>query len=169
MNIRIAGTVNDSFVDGPGIRYAVFVQGCSHHCSGCHNPGTHDPKGGQVVSIDDLMAVMMKNKLLDGLTLSGGDPMEQPVPCAELAKQAHDIGLSVWCYTGYTWEELLKENDPDKMLLLQNVDVLVDGPFVQAQRTLELPFRGSRNQRLIIVPASLRLGRVVEFMKEENS
>ena len=120
MDIRIAGTVDDSIVDGPGFRYTVFTQGCSHHCPGCHNPETHDFAGGRTVDTDAIVAQMRANPLLDGLTLSGGDPMEQPAPCAELARQAHALGLNVWCYTGYTLEQLLQ-------------GVAGVAPYVQAQ------------------------------------
>ena len=161
MNIRIAGVVNDSIVDGPGLRFSVFTQGCSHHCPGCHNPETHDPQGGHDEDTDALIAKMKKNPLLSGITLTGGDPLEQSAPCLELAKAAHAAGLNVWAYTGYTWEQLLSRNDPDQMALLREVDVLVDGPFIQAERSLELDYRGSRNQRLIDVPATLRTGEVV--------
>ncbi|MBR5109449.1 MAG: anaerobic ribonucleoside-triphosphate reductase activating protein [Clostridia bacterium] len=161
MKIQIAGTVNDSIVDGPGLRYAVFVQGCSHHCPGCQNPETHDPQGGHEEDTEALAAKMRKNPLLSGITLSGGEPMEQPVPCLELAKSARANGLNVWCYTGYTWEELLKEAHPDRMALLRQVDVLVDGPFLREQKSLELDYCGSKNQRLIDVPASLKAGQPV--------
>ncbi|MBR1585030.1 MAG: anaerobic ribonucleoside-triphosphate reductase activating protein [Clostridia bacterium] len=161
MKIRIAGTVNDSIVDGPGLRYAVFTQGCPHHCPGCQNPETHDPNGGREEDTEALIAKMGKNPLLSGLTLSGGDPLEQSAPCLELARAAHRMGLNVWMYTGYTWEALLAENDPDRMALLRETDVLVDGPFVLAQRSLELNYCGSKNQRLIDVPASLREGKIV--------
>ena len=158
MDIRIAGTVDDSIVDGPGFRYTVFTQGCSHHCPGCHTPETHDFAGGRTVDTDAIVAQMRANPLLDGLTLSGGDPMEQPAPCAELARQAHALGLNVWCYTGYTLEQLLREADPDRMALLRETDVLVDGPFLLAQRSLELKYCGSRNQRLIDVKKTLAAG-----------
>ena len=158
MEIRIAGTVDDSIVDGPGFRYTVFTQGCSHHCPGCHNPETHDFAGGRTVDTDAIVAQMRANPLLDGLTLSGGDPMEQPAPCAELARQAHALGLNVWCYTGYTLEQLLQEAAPDRMALLRETDVLVDGPFLLAQRSLELKYCGSRNQRLIDVKKTLSSG-----------
>lgn len=158
MEIRIAGTVDDSIVDGPGFRYTVFTQGCSHHCPGCHNPETHDFAGGRTVDTDAIVAQMRANPLLDGLTLSGGDPMEQPAPCAELARQAHALGLNVWCYTGYTLEQLLQEAAPDRMALLRETDVLVDGPFLLAQRSLELKYCGSRNQRLIDVKKTLAAG-----------
>ncbi|MBR0228861.1 MAG: anaerobic ribonucleoside-triphosphate reductase activating protein [Clostridia bacterium] len=161
MNIRIAGVVNDSIVDGPGLRFSVFTQGCSHHCPGCHNPETHDPQGGHDEDTEALIAKMKKNPLLSGLTLTGGDPLEQSAPCLELAKAAHALGLNVWAYTGYTWEQLLDRDDPDQMALLREVDVLVDGPFILAERSLELDYRGSKNQRLIDVPASLRENCVV--------
>lgn len=160
MNIRIAGVVNDSIVDGPGLRFSVFTQGCSHHCPGCHNPETHDPQGGHDEDTDALIAKMKKNPLLSGITLTGGDPLEQSAPCLELAKAAHASGLNVWAYTGYTWEQLLNRADPDQMALLREVDVLVDGPFIQGERSLELDYRGSKNQRLIDVPATLRTGEV---------
>lgn len=161
MKIRIAGTVNDSIVDGPGLRFSVFTQGCPHHCPGCHNPETHDPLGGHEEDTGELIRKMKKNPLLSGLTLSGGDPMMQAAPCREIAAEAHAAGLNVWTYTGYTWEALLSEGDPDRMALLRETDVLVDGPFIQDQRSLELDFCGSKNQRLIDVKASLQGGGVV--------
>ncbi|MGN1010965.1 MAG: 4Fe-4S single cluster domain-containing protein [Clostridia bacterium] len=99
-----------------------------------------------------------------GITFSGGDPLLQPLPLAELAEKAHEKGLSVWCYTGWTWESLMRKSDPDMMTLLKNVDVLVDGPFLLDQRTLDLPFRGSKNQRLIDVAESLRSGTAADFL-----
>lgn len=155
MKLRIAGTVNDSIVDGPGLRFTVFVQGCPHHCPGCHNPETHDPNGGYETDTEKLITQMKKNPLLSGLTLSGGEPMEQPEACLELAKAAHSMGLNVWCYTGYTWEELIEERNQNRMNLLEEVDKLVDGPFVLNQRSLDLDFRGSKNQRIIDVKEAL--------------
>lgn len=161
MMIRIAGTVNDSIVDGPGFRFSVFAQGCRHHCIGCHNPNTHDFAGGEIVDTDELIACMAHNPLLDGLTLTGGDPFEQPEACARLAEGARALGLTVWAYTGYTWDELME--DPKKIGLVQACDVVVDGRFDLGQRTLDLRFRGSKNQRLIDAQQSLLTGRVVEF------
>ena len=158
MDIRIAGTVDDSIVDGPGYRYTVFTQGCPHHCPGCHNPETHDFAGGKTVDTEEIIRQFRENPLLDGITLSGGDPMCQPEPCLTLAQAAHDAGLNVWAYTGYTWEALLAEDNPARMALLKEIDVLVDGPFLLAQRSLELKFCGSRNQRLIDVRQSLEAG-----------
>ena len=159
MFIRIAGTVNDSIVDGPGFRFTVFTQGCLRNCPGCHNPDTHDVNGGREVAIESLIDEMRKNALLDGLTLSGGEPFLQPEPCARLASAARGMGLSVWAYSGYTFEQLRTEEDKAK--LLEMCDVLVDGPFLLAQRTLERRFRGSKNQRVINVRASLESGAIV--------
>lgn len=161
MNIRIFGTVEDSIVDGPGLRYSVFVQGCPHHCPGCHNPESHDFTGGRLTDTDALTQPFRTNPLLDGLTLSGGEPMCQPEACRTLADAAHAARLNVWCYTGFTWEALHAEGDPARMALLQAVDVLVDGAFLLSERSLELKYRGSRNQRLIDVQRSMQAGRIV--------
>ena len=160
MNIRIAGTVNDSIVDGPGYRYTIFAQGCPHHCPGCHNPQSHDFEGGRVTDTDTILRQVRENPLLDGITLSGGEPFCQPEACRALAEAARDLGLSVWCYTGYTWEKLMQEADPARLALLEAVDVLVDGPFILAQKSLELKFCGSRNQRLIDVKKTRQAGQV---------
>ena len=160
MNIRIAGTVNDSIVDGPGYRYTIFTQGCPHHCPGCHNPQSHDFEGGRVTDTDTILRQVRENPLLDGITLSGGEPFCQPEACRALAEAAHDLGMSVWCYTGYTLEALLKEQNPDRMRLLALVDVLVDGPYIAHERSLDLLYCGSRNQRLIDMPATLFAGEV---------
>lgn len=161
MRISLSGVTGDSIVDGPGLRLTIFTQGCLHHCPGCHNPQTHAPEGGSWADTEDILAAAAENPLLDGITLSGGDPFLQPVPCLALAEGAHKIGLNVWTYTGYTWEALLEENDADKLALLKETDVLVDGPFLLAERSLELQFCGSRNQRLIDVKKSLAEGKVV--------
>lgn len=161
MRISLSGVTGDSIVDGPGLRLTLFTQGCLHHCPGCHNPQTHDPEGGSWADTEDILAAAAENPLLDGITLSGGDPFLQPVPCLALAEGAHKIGLNVWTYTGYTWEALLEENDAEKLALLKETDVLVDGPFLLAERSLELRFCGSRNQRLIDVKKSLAEDKVV--------
>lgn len=161
MRISLSGVTGDSIVDGPGLRLTIFTQGCLHNCPGCHNPQTHDPNGGSWADTEDILAAAAENPLLDGITLSGGDPFLQPVPCLALAEGAHKLGLNVWTYTGYTWETLLEENDADKLALLKETDVLVDGPFLLAERSLELQFCGSRNQRLIDVKKSLAEDKVV--------
>lgn len=161
MRISLSGVTGDSIVDGPGLRLTIFTQGCLHNCPGCHNPQTHDPNGGSWADTEDILAAAAENPLLDGITLSGGDPFLQPVPCLALAEGAHKIGLNVWTYTGYTWEALWEENAPEKIALLKETDVLVDGPFLLAERSLELRFCGSRNQRLIDVKKSLAEDKVV--------
>lgn len=161
MRISLSGVTGDSIVDGPGIRLTIFTQGCPHHCPGCHNPQTHDPNGGSWGDTEDILQAAAENPLLDGITLSGGDPFMQPVSCLALAEGAHKLGLNVWTYTGYTWEALWAENDPEKLALLKETDVLVDGPFLLAERSLELRYKGSKNQRTIDVKKSLETGEVV--------
>ena len=160
--MRIYGLVQDSIVDGPGFRFVCFVQGCPHGCPGCHNPGSHDPRGGREMTVEEVAAALLANPLTDGLTLSGGEPMAQAAECLRLAEIARAHGLNVWCYTGYTFEQLLTAGTADQRALLRAADVLVDGPFLLERRTLALPWRGSANQRVLDVPASLRAGRAVE-------
>lgn len=153
--IRISGIESESIVDGEGIQYVVFTQGCPHHCPGCHNPQTHPFGGGKLVLIEDILDDISKRKdWIDGITLSGGEPFCQIYQCALIAEKAHQMGLSVWCYTGYLFEDLYKQG----IELLKHIDVLVDGPFVQAEKSLDLDFRGSRNQRVIDIPESLKEG-----------
>lgn len=161
MRISLSGVAGDSIVDGLGLRLTIFTQGCPHHCPGCQNPQTHDPAGGAWGDTEDILAAAAENPLLDGITLSGGEPFLQPKECLELAKGAHRLGLNVWTYTGYTWEELLAERDPARLALLHEIDVLVDGRFLLAERSLELRFCGSRNQRLIDVKKSFAENAVV--------
>lgn len=166
--IRLYGTAPDSIVDGPGLRFAVFVQGCSHGCPGCHNPDSQPCGGGTVRAIDDLVADIAANKLAQGVTISGGEPFEQAAACAELARQCRALGLNVWTYSGYTYEQLAAGvPDPAARDLLQQTDVLVDGPFVQVRHSFELKWRGSSNQRLIDVPATRRAGRVILWETED--
>ena len=156
--LNIAGVVGDSITDGPGLRTTIFVQGCPHCCPGCHNPETHDFAGGRAADTDALFADIAANPLLSGVTFSGGEPMCQAAPLAVLGARIKQAGLEVACYTGYTLEALLAEKDPDRMALLAVCDVLVDGPFVLAERSLELRFKGSRNQRTLDVQKSLAAG-----------
>lgn len=147
MKIRIAGIVNDSIVDGEGVRLTVFTQGCPHHCHGCHNPQTWNLDGGHEIDTEEIVEKLKENPLLSGITFSGGEPFLQPAPLTELAQAAHKLGLDVWSYTGFTLEELEKRTDAQQ--LLNEVDMLVDGPYVEALRDLTLRFRGSSNQRII--------------------
>ena len=161
MTLQVAGIVRESIVDGPGIRYAVFVQGCPHHCPGCHNPETHLFAGGSAMDIAGIFAQFQADPLLKGITLSGGEPFCQAEPLAELARLVHGTGKDVAVYTGYTFEELAASPDPAVAALLEETDLLIDGPFVEAQRDIDLLFRGSSNQRLIDAKASLAAGRAV--------
>jgi len=147
--VRIAGIEPESVVDGEGIRYVVFVQGCPHRCPGCHNPETHPFDGGREADIEELFAEIRENPLLKGVTFSGGEPFCQPKPLAQLARMVHGIGLDVTTYTGYLYEDLLNMPDPDVAELLAQTDTLIDGPFILAEKDLTLAFRGSRNQRII--------------------
>ncbi len=162
--LRLAGVIRESIVDGPGIRMVVFAQGCPHHCKGCHNPETHDPAGGYDSTVGNLLREAKKNPLLKGLTLSGGDPFFQANGFARLAKAAHEAGYNIITYTGYTFEELLAglEAHEGWEALLRETDILVDGKFILEERSLSLQFRGSKNQRVIDVPASLKAGKAIE-------
>ena len=166
--MRVANTISDSIVDGPGLRFTVFTQGCPHRCPGCHNPETHDPQGGREVGVDELAARMEQDPLLRGLTLSGGDPFLQAGECARLARMVREKGLDVWTYTGYTYEELTAARRPDWDELLSCTDVLVDGPFVQAERSYAALFRGSANQRLIDMEKTRRSGQVVLWTRPDH-
>jgi anaerobic ribonucleoside-triphosphate reductase activating protein len=157
--MRIAGLVQDSIVDGPGLRFTVFTQGCPHRCEGCHNPETHDPAGGSERTTAEIIRQMLGNPLTDGLTLSGGEPFLQAADCAEIAEAAKRAGLNIWAYSGWTFEELMNMTEPAVRQLLELTDVLVDGPFVLSQRSLGIKWRGSKNQRLIDVQRSLAEGR----------
>ena len=160
-SIKIAGTVNDSVVDGDGYRFTIFTQGCPHHCAGCHNPQTHDFTAGRLADTDKLLAHIRDNILLAGVTFSGGEPFCQPRPLTELAQKLHAHHLDVWSYSGYTLEELQQMHNPDVDALLAEIDVLVDGRFDETQRDLTLAFRGSRNQRVIDMQATRKTGSLV--------
>jgi anaerobic ribonucleoside-triphosphate reductase activating protein len=162
--VRLAGIVKESIVDGPGIRYVVFAQGCRHNCEGCQNPETHSFDGGTFKDIDDILQDMKKNPLLDGITLSGGEPFEQAAVLAILAEEVRKLGLDVITFTGYTFEYIrdnLNEHDGwDR--LLKSTDILVDGKFEMEKKSLLLKFRGSSNQRMVDVKKSLEAASVVK-------
>ena len=159
MMIRIAGTVNDSIVDGPGLRFTVFTQGCRHNCPGCHNPESWDINAGTPTSIAEILDIILADPFAD-VTFSGGDPMFQPEGFAELARAIRAASSkSIWCYTGFTFEQILA--NPRQKALLSQIDVLVDGPFIQSLRDESLLFRGSSNQRIINVSRSLESGTII--------
>ncbi|MDF2988764.1 MAG: anaerobic ribonucleoside-triphosphate reductase activating protein [Eubacterium sp.] len=151
VQLRIAGIINESIVDGPGIRMVIFAQGCTHNCQGCHNPHTHSFEGGELKEVDAIIKDIKKNYLLDGITLSGGDPFEQAEAFSVLAGEAKKLGLNVVTYTGYTYERLIEiaKQREGFAELLKNTDLLIDGPFIQKEKNLLLKFRGSTNQRVI--------------------
>lgn len=163
MKLRIAGTVNDSIVDGPGIRFTIFTQGCPHHCEGCHNPQTHDFNGGEIVEADEIIEKIKKNPLLDGVTFSGGEPFCQAEILADIGRKIKAIGLNIITYTGYTFEELYENREKNHWNdLLSVTDFLIDGKFILSQKDWNLKFRGSSNQRYIDCQKSLKEDRAVE-------
>ena len=166
MKVRIAGMVQDSIVDGPGLRMTIFMQGCPHKCCGCHNPHTHDLDGGYVVDADDIIDQINCNPLLDGITFSGGEPLEQGEAIVYIVSKIEVERLTVWCYTGWMWEEIMQ--DAWKKWVVGWVDVLVDGRFMIDKRTLELKWRGSENQRIINVQGSLSGGKVVLWDERDS-
>lgn len=163
MKIRMSGVVEESIVDGPGIRFTIFVQGCPHQCPGCHNPQTHDFLGGYDDDTDSLFERIIKNPLLDGVTFSGGEPFCQARPLAELAVRLRAAGLGVMSYSGFTVEELIREASSENayMELLNSIDYLVDGRFVESLKSYECRFRGSTNQRIIDVKKTIEQGHAV--------
>jgi anaerobic ribonucleoside-triphosphate reductase activating protein len=160
MKIRIAGIVRNSYVDGPGIRYTIFAQGCPHHCEDCHNPHTHDFSGGKKTDVLQITKEIRSDPLLSGVTFSGGEPFAQLSMFTDLAEQISDYNII--CYTGYTFEELYE--NPSTHTLLRLIDVLVDGRFEKNRKSFGLKFRGSTNQRVIDSKESLRLGKVVAIV-----
>jgi anaerobic ribonucleoside-triphosphate reductase activating protein len=145
--LRIAGLVNDSIVDGEGLRLAVFLQGCHHGCEDCHNPHTHDPDGGRDISETEILSLIDKNSLLSGVTFTGGEPFLQAKTLVPLASEIKKRGLSLWIYSGFLYEQILEI--PEFLDLLDYADVLVDGKFIKEKKTLDMPFVGSSNQRVI--------------------
>ena len=166
MKIRLFGTVNDSIVDGPGLRYTVFTQGCPHHCPGCHNPDSHDFQGGYLGDIENILKDIDKNPLLDGVTLSGGEPFSQAAVLIKLAKEIKKRNLHLMIYSGYTYEEIMDLNI-DAVELLKLCDTLVDGKFVDSLRSLSLLYCGSSNQRIIDVQKSLQNNCIIEYQANE--
>ena len=161
-NIRLAGIAGDSIVDGPGIRMTLFAQGCPHHCKGCHNPETWEFDGGTWWSTEDLIKVISENPLARGVTFSGGEPFSQAEGFAELAEKLKENGYEVASYSGFTFEELLN-GTREQRRLLETLDVLIDGPYLDSERSLSLAYRGSINKRIIAVPESLQSGKAVEI------
>ena len=159
--LELSGIVSDSIVDGPGIRTTIFSQGCPHHCPGCHNPETWEFGCGTRIPVEAVVEIVQRNPLCRGVTFSGGEPFAQAAEFAELATLLKERGYEVASYSGYTFEALLNGTE-DQKLLLGTIDILIDGPFIHAQKSLEIAFRGSRNQRILDVRKSLAAGKAVE-------
>lgn len=166
--LRLASPLQqDSFVDGPGIRMVVWTQGCIHNCPGCHNPLTHDRMGGMLYDVESIIEEMKESRLQSGLTLSGGEPFLQAKELMPIIDAAKELHLNIWAYTGFSYEELIQ--DPVSLALLKNIDVLVDGKFLQEQKDHRLVFKGSKNQRIINVQKSLQEGHVVLSSYDEKN
>lgn len=164
--LRIAGTVNDSIVDGPGIRYVIFTQGCPHHCPGCHNPQTHDFSGGQDANTEKILEEIFRNPILSGVTFSGGEPFCQAEGLVPIAEAVKEKGKHLMIYTGYLLEQLQKMENASVRRLLELADVIVDGPFVMEEKNLTLSFRGSENQRVIDMVKTRAAGEVVLYRSD---
>ena len=163
--LDLSGIVSDSIVDGPGIRTTIFSQGCPHHCPGCHNPETWAFGCGTLLDTDSIVEIVRSNPLCRGVTFSGGEPFAQAEGFAELAQALKQLGYEVASYSGFTFEELLHGSQAQKKLL-SSIDILIDGPFLQSQKSLEIAFRGSRNQRILDVPKSLAAGMAIETISK---
>ena len=161
--VRLAGIAFESLVNGPGLRRVFFAQGCTHNCIGCFNPDTHSMEGGEFHNIDKLVEDIKQNPMIRGVTFSGGDPFEQADEFSYMAKKIKEIGLNIWCYTGYTFEYILdnKESYNGWQELLNHIDVLIDGRFEEDKKDLNLKFRGSSNQRIIDIRKSVDLKDIV--------
>lgn len=161
--IRLSGIAYESLVNGPGMRRVYFSQGCKHNCLGCFNPDTHDFNGGEELDMDKLIEDAVNNPILKGITFSGGDPLERATEFSYMAKAFKKTGLNIWCYTGYTFEEVIENMKYNRDLkeLMENIDVLVDGKFEINKKDEGLRFRGSSNQRIIDIQKSLKLNEVI--------
>ena len=172
MKIRVASDLqSDSIVDGLGIRTVLWTQGCEHCCPNCHNKQTWDFDGGELVEVDEVIERIYNLEYQDGITFSGGDPFYQPEACAIIAKAIKKTKMNIWCYTGFTFEQLLKLSEKNSAIMdfLQNIDVLVDGPFIQSLHSYDLKFKGSSNQRVIDVQKSLKNNEIVlAYLGEEE-
>lgn len=147
MKIRILDILEETMADGPGLRTSIYCAGCAHHCPGCHNPQSWDFNAGREATVDELLAVIKEDKFCN-VTFSGGDPLYQVEAFTELARRIkEETGKNIWCYTGFTFEEILA--DSRLSMILPYIDTLVEGPFIQELRDPDLHFRGSSNQRII--------------------
>lgn len=163
MKIRLAGILPNSLVNGYGLRKVFFSQGCNHHCDECFNQHTWPFVGGKICDCDQLIKETIAESYLAGVTFSGGDPLQQPIPFSYLAKKLKKNNINIWCFTGYTWEEIikLKKKDIHIKILIENLDVLVDGRFDKNLKNVNLKFAGSSNQRIIDVKQTLKKKKII--------
>lgn len=161
MELRVAGIVKESVVDGPGFRYVIFAQGCDHCCKGCHNPDTHAMDGGYMVDTDSIIEDIKQSRYIDGVTFSGGEPFLQAEAFVYIAEKLKKENINIVCYTGFTYEELVQGKDRSRIKLLGLTDMLIDGPYMEELKDISLTFRGSKNQRIIDVKNSLRERKVI--------
>ena len=161
--IRLNDIISESIVDGFGLRFVIFTQGCKLRCLNCHNPKTHDLNGGKIVSVDEIRSKWKKNPIIHGITISGGEPFLQPSSVRKLVELAILDGLDVICYSGYTYEALRARNCSDTNYILDHADYLIDGPYVHQLRNLNLLFRGSSNQRIIDLKKTKLMGQLVLY------
>ncbi len=158
--IRVLKILYGTSVDGVGLRTSIYCAGCRNRCEGCHNPQSWDEQGGEEMEVEELFRLIEEADM--NVTFTGGDPMLHPEGFSTLARLVKErTDKTIWCYTGYTFEEVMA--DPERRKLLECVDVLVDGRFILAERDLSFRFRGSRNQRLVDVPHSMAEGKVVLY------
>ena len=162
--MRLSGISPESTVDGPGLRFVIFTQGCPHACEGCHNPSSWPNEGGKEFSVKEVIRMLRKQaKTRRGVTFSGGEPFLQAEGLTQVAAAAHEMGLDVVSYTGFTYDEILEEADPDKLALLASCDILIDGKYKHEERDISLRFCGSTNQRVIDVAKSQEQGEVIRY------
>jgi anaerobic ribonucleoside-triphosphate reductase activating protein len=165
--LNVANCISDSIVDGPGLRYVIFTQGCKHHCLGCHNQQTWDTNKQTYLDIDYLVNEAISNKILDGVTISGGEPFLQPEGILNLVAKLKKHNVNVMVYTGYTYNELVELKNPSINKILDQIDYLIDGRFILKERSLNLLYRGSTNQNFIDVKSTRKSNKVV--LVDENS
>ena len=166
MMINLHNFLSRSHANGPGERAVVWVQGCPRYCLGCFNPNTQAFVTKELVRVDDLESRILAIKEIDGVTFSGGEPFAQAGVLAELAKRLRRRGLTVCCYTGYTLKEIKAGNREDWNALLEQIDLLIDGPFIQSERCHE-PYRGSANQKIHFFSERICLGDLDNIQTEE--
>jgi anaerobic ribonucleoside-triphosphate reductase activating protein len=160
--MRLSGITPESLVDGPGLRYVIFTQGCHHACPHCHNQQSWDVSGGKEYTVKQIIRfIKQQKKIKRGVTFSGGEPFLQAEELAQAALAAHQRGWDVVTYTGFTYEELIADNNDGVKALLAETDILIDGKYVHKLRSVKLQFRGSSNQRIINIPETQKKGQIV--------